>query len=192
MSKRLTALLSLLFLIGAAWLSFSFFGNKDEFENPSLDELTEITPTPTQVKPAPSKQMNPAVTTNFNKENIPSVSIEEISNISTEQEASILFQRLSTELIHELKELETTTDPHKITSRLTPLVRNFYYLKRRNLISQPQQRLPQTFQADIQQLEQLWNDNITLAQTADGIFSRFDLLQHEHIPYQLRTELTIL
>lgn len=119
------------------------------------------------------------------------VSLEEIKGVSTTDEATLLFQRLSVELINELQKLEKTTDSNVIASRLSPLVQNFYYLKRIGGINQPQERLPHAFQGDIQHLEELWNNNSTLAQTADNIFSSYDLLQYEHVPYQLRAELAL-
>lgn len=204
MPHRLTALTSLLIVITLVIAAFCYAllpqlrvrssAQPNNNLSPSeRHEVQEKSPSFSTTASPPSEGPNlNAPNTVLDRNNIEQVSLSEISKITTEHEATVLFQRLSVELIHELHELEAATDSDKIISRLTPLVQNFYYLKRQNKSNGPQQRLPQTFQADIKGLEQLWNDNITLAQTADSLFARFDLLQFEHVPYQLRAELTLL
>ena len=121
------------------------------------------------------------------------VSLDEISNTSTAEETALLFQRISVELINELNLLEKTTDSNRIRSKISPVVSKLYYLNRASAaeLREPQKRLPIFFREDIANLEQLWIRNQTLARTADDLFSDFGLLQYEHIPYQLREELSL-
>jgi len=121
------------------------------------------------------------------------VSLDELSDISTTEETAIVFQRLSTELIQELKRLETAEDVDKIRSRLAPVVQKFYYLNEVSGITTtgPQRRLPNSFKEDIKRLEEIWTSNSDLASTADDLFSNFGLLRYEHVPYQLREELVL-
>ena len=119
------------------------------------------------------------------------VTLEEISGIVTAEDSRASYQRLSRELIHALFQLETIDDEQRIRSRLRPIVQKFYYLKKVDsaLDAVSQKRLPNSFHSPIRKLEDLWNANPTLAQTVDSLFARFDLLNHEHVPYQLRHEL---
>ena len=149
--------------------------------SPSLERAEQQTTFPAQSTP-------PSKTASLIKPISP-ISLKDIAEVSGPQETTILFQRLSTELIHEFDRLAKTTDSNKIASRLTPLVQKFYYLKKKGDIIQPDQRLPISFKKDITRLTELWDQNPKLARAADDLFSRFDLLEYEHVPYQLRQEL---
>jgi len=186
-------------------LCFAFFKlkNDEPTESHSQDqEVSHVAKTPElgALESPPSREhtkkralsptkLTPSIKTTSLKKPISPISLKEIAKVSSPQETTILFQRLSTELIHEFDRLAKTTDSNKITSRLTPLVQKFYYLKQKGNIIQPDQRLPISFKEDITRLTELWDANPKLAVAVDNLFSRFDLLEYEHVPYQLREEL---
>ncbi|MGJ8723781.1 MAG: hypothetical protein ACSHYB_04425 [Roseibacillus sp.] len=126
-------------------------------------------------------------------ERVEPVTLDDISTDLTPEEATGLFQRLSTELIIEVNKLAENNDRAQIESRLSPIVQKFYYLNRTTPPTEDviQGRLPSSYQSDIRNLEELWTNNPELATAVDDLFARFDLLDHEHVPYQLRNELTL-
>ena len=116
------------------------------------------------------------------------VTLQDISSISELSELQKYHQRLTTELITELWRVENSHDRDKITSRLRPVAQKFYYLNKvhRNLDDETPLSLPSSFHPEVKKLEQLWNDNNVLAESADNVFAQLDMLDCEHVPYQLR------
>lgn len=116
------------------------------------------------------------------------VTLQDISSLSDPAQFNKIYQQLTSELIHELIQLRTTRDQDRVISRITPVAQKFYYLKKahRSLDDAPPFHLPQNFRPDIEDLEDLWNNNHVLAQAADSVFAHMELLDGEHIPYQLR------
>ena len=186
---------SIVGIISLAILSWFFFSNKtnNEEEKPFVKHEKKAKATESSAKQEASLPSEEEVKQRSKSylQATPIVSLKELSGTSNEEEVAVLFQRISAELINELKRLENTTDSSRITSRLNPIVNKLYYLGESSQaeLKRPQGRLPEFFQDDIKELEQLWTDNPDLARTADGIFTRLGLLQYEHIPYQLRQEL---
>lgn len=116
------------------------------------------------------------------------VTLQDISVLSDPAEFNGFYERLSSELISELIQLRTTRDHDRVISRITPIAQKFYYLKKaqQSLDDVPAFHLAQSFGPGIQNLEDLWSSNDILAQAADSVFSHLELLDGEHVPYQLR------
>jgi len=122
-----------------------------------------------------------------------SITLEDISSLSHPNDSVEYYQQLSHELILELFRLENTDDRDRIVSRLTPLAQKFFYLHKvhQTLDGAPPFQLPNHFRGEVNELEELWNNNNILATTADSLFSRLDLLDCEHVPYQLRDKIVL-
>lgn len=118
------------------------------------------------------------------------VTLESISALSSPADTSEFFCRIVVELLNELTLLEEASDRSRITSRLKPIVEKMYHLKKVSAKGSEQQtRLPVGFQVRIDQLEKLWTNNPHLATAVDDLFHNLDLLEDEHLPYQLRNKL---
>lgn len=190
-TSRITLSAAIMASVVLAWYFLSSSQNDDTEQTQTRSEQksgnNQSSALESVESPAPTSKFPPHL------QSEQTVSLEEIASLSSANETTLLFQRISIELINELKLLETTTDSNKIRSKLTPIVSKFYYLNRASAaeLRKPQERLPDFFQEDIVHLEELWTTNQALARTADNIFSKFGLLAYEHIPYQLREELTL-
>ena len=116
------------------------------------------------------------------------VSLQDLSSLTDPKELNDTYQRLTSELILELAELQEKKDQDRIKSSLKPIAQKFYYLRKTHtrLENAPPFQLPQHYDQEIQRLEDLWNRNHVLAETADSIFAQLDILNFEHVPYQLR------
>ena len=150
--------------------------------------------------PAPSPPISAPILSEGSSSSAPSsdpfklsvpVTLQEISLLTDSAEFNELYQRLTSELIHELIQLKSIHDRDRIISRITPMAQKFYYLKKEHQSREdtPSFQLPLSFRSDIQNLEKLWESNNTLAQAADSVFSRMELLDNEHVPYQLREQI---
>ena len=118
--------------------------------------------------------------------------IVSITKLSRSEDTSDHFRRIVVELSSELNRLEKADDASRIVSRLRPVVQKMYYLKRQSDRDAGQQtRLPLTFQPIIHRMEEQWTNNPQLARTVDDLFHDMDLLECEHLPYQLRNELQL-
>ncbi|MEP4076207.1 hypothetical protein [Haloferula sp.] len=116
------------------------------------------------------------------------VTLEDISSLSDPAQLNGVYENITSELIGELTKLRSTRDGDRVASRITPIAQKFYYLKKahQSLDDAPPFNLPRSFRPDIQELEELWDSNSILAQSTDSVFAHMDLLDGEHVPYQLR------
>lgn len=121
----------------------------------------------------------------------PPVTLQDISTLYSPAESNDYYQRLTSELIVEIFQLRNYRDEDRIASRLNPVAQKFYYLKKRHLSfdDAPPFHLPPSFRQSIRNLEDLWIENPILARTTDSLFAQMDLLDMEHIPYQLREKI---
>lgn len=116
------------------------------------------------------------------------VTLQEIADLSYSTDSNDFYLRLTSELMAELFQLQAAKDKDRITSRLVPIAQKFYYLNKahQNFEDAAPFSLPESFRREIQDLEELWESNNDLAQAADNVFAQLDLLDCEHVPYQLR------
>ena len=172
-----------------ALLCWVLLSNSKEDGEESSQKLTEQAKEVSPVSVSRTSSPTPLSQVESEEGAVAIASLADVSAVSSDEEATIIFQRLFVELFSELEALQGETDADRIISRLNPVAQKFYYLRRAAEIERPNQRLPSTFEADVNRLISLWSDNHELASAADRLFSRFGLLQYEHVPFQFREEL---
>ena len=152
-------------------------------DSPTSPELTarDFTSAPSSSSDSLSASLKPATF----------VTLQDISSLSDSAQFEEAYQHLSSELVQELVRLRATRDRDRVISRITPVAQKFYYLKkaRKSFDEAPVFHLPESFRSEIQNLEELWSSNDILAQAADSVFAHMEILDREHIPYQLREKL---
>ena len=117
---------------------------------------------------------------------------EIISSISSQHEKHRVYEDLSRLLMDEIRQIKTAKDIDVISARIKPIVHKFYLLNR--VSNELPEGSPIVLSGDlrpqIEEINALWNQNRVLGAAVDTLFSQFDLLTHEHVPYQLREQLS--
>lgn len=118
------------------------------------------------------------------------LTLEELSLVKEFDGSHEFYERVVFEFLEKVEQVKESKDQSKVESRLKPVLQKFYYLRKR-FSAKPSSEfhLSPYFQERIATLEVLWAENPYFGGMVDQMFYDFGLLQHEHVPYQLRKKL---